>query len=78
MKKGRCESCDGVDYINVHHLTPKSEGGSDKPYNLATVCLSCHAWMHEQIDNGVYHRWAMTMEGRKLVPMAIPVDAMLV
>jgi predicted HNH restriction endonuclease len=68
VKKGRCSICEKHGYINVHHLLPKSEGGSDHPSNLATVCLDCHAFLHEQIDAGIYYRWQMTTAGRTLGP----------
>lgn len=28
--------------LHVHHLNPRSNGGSDKEGNLLTVCLGCH------------------------------------
>ena len=31
---------------NIHHLTPKSEGGGDIPENLVTLCQSCHTRGH--------------------------------
>ena len=68
MKKGRCGTCKQHGYINVHHLLPKSEGGSDHASNLATVCLDCHVVLHEQIDVGIHYRWQMTTGGRTLAP----------
>ena len=66
MKKGVRGRCGKSGYINVHHLLPKSEGGPDHPSNLATVCLDCHVFLHEQIDAGIYYRWQMTTAGRML------------
>lgn len=68
MKKGRCSVCDKHGYVTVHYLIPKWEGGSDHPSNLVTVCLDCHAWLHEQIDVGIYYRWQMSTQGRRLGP----------
>jgi len=28
--------------IHIHHITPKSEGGTNKPENAAPLCPSCH------------------------------------
>lgn len=41
-----CQICgksikDGV-VLHTHHIIPQSEGGSDKPSNLLTVCHKCH------------------------------------
>ena len=68
MKKGVRGRCGKSGYINVHHLLPKSEGGPDHPSNLATVCLDCHVFLHEQIDVGIHYRWQMTTAGRTLAP----------
>lgn len=29
-------------FTEVHHLVPRSEGGSDHPSNLVTLCVMCH------------------------------------
>ena len=43
----RCVSCgrEGV-LLHVHHVKPRSEGGSDDPSNLVSVCATCHAKVH--------------------------------
>jgi hypothetical protein len=33
---------DDVPTAEIHHLTPVSQGGSDSPENLATLCSTCH------------------------------------
>ena len=38
---GRCRCCDRKGN-HVHHLRPKSWGGTDDPSNLATVASPCH------------------------------------
>lgn len=43
----KCRLCGDEDIIlDVHHLTPKSIGGSDNVRNVITVCKSCHHFMH--------------------------------
>jgi 5-methylcytosine-specific restriction endonuclease McrA len=37
VSNGRCE---------VHHIKPVSEGGSDAPENLTTLCTDCHLAVH--------------------------------
>ena len=43
-----CSSC-GFDkcYGDLHHIIPKSEGGSDDNSNLTYVCPNCHRMAHE-------------------------------
>ncbi|WP_422840217.1 HNH endonuclease [Aeromonas veronii] len=53
--KGHCEFCecpapflkeDGQPYLEVHHVTPLSEGGSDRTTNAVALCPNCHRRMH--------------------------------
>jgi len=57
---GVCESCDspapfnrngGVPYLEVHHVIPLSEGGSDTPENCVALCPNCHRAVHLSHDN---------------------------
>ena len=32
--------------LESHHLTPRSLGGDDSPWNLITVCKPCHLFLH--------------------------------
>lgn len=42
-----CQQCGATDTVlQVHHLTPISEGGGHELSNLETVCQSCHADEH--------------------------------
>jgi hypothetical protein len=42
-----CQACKGKNKIlNVHHIVPRSQGGTDKPDNLITLCESCHKKLH--------------------------------
>lgn len=36
-EKGHC-----FDELEVHHIIPRSRGGSDHPLNLVTLCKACH------------------------------------
>jgi len=43
----RCTRCGASDTIlHIHHIIPFSEGGSNAPENLATLCIRCHAEEH--------------------------------
>jgi predicted HNH restriction endonuclease len=51
---GKCEYCqetgfikdNGKHYMEVHHLRPLAEHGSDKPRNTVAVCPNCHKKLH--------------------------------
>lgn len=38
--------------LEVHHTQPKSQGGTNQPDNLVTLCGSCHRLRHERRDSG--------------------------
>lgn len=43
----RCRSCGVGDCrLHVHHKIPQSEGGTDHPENLISLCPECHASEH--------------------------------
>jgi hypothetical protein len=47
-----CQDCgakgaaEGSAQLEVHHITPVSEGGTDDKENLVTLCESCHSDRH--------------------------------
>jgi 5-methylcytosine-specific restriction protein A len=56
---GICEGCelpapfvanDGFPYLEVHHVTPLSSHGSDRPSNAAALCPNCHRRCHFSAD----------------------------
>ncbi|RDL48402.1 ATP-dependent DNA helicase RecQ [Ensifer sp. M14] len=50
---------------DVHHLLPKSMGGSDELSNLVTLCDGCHAAHHPNLAGGLarraIERWAIRL-----------------
>jgi ATP-dependent DNA helicase RecQ len=48
---------------DVHHLLPRSMGGSDEVSNLVTLCYGCHAAHHPNLAGGMgrraIERWAI-------------------
>lgn len=43
-----CQNCGTKDSVlEVHHLVFRSEGGSDEPENLITLCRKCHRDYHD-------------------------------
>ncbi|MFH0957363.1 MAG: HNH endonuclease signature motif containing protein [Pseudomonadota bacterium] len=56
---GVCEGCkspapfeaiDGFPYLEVHHIRPLAEGGSDTIFNTAALCPNCHRRCHVSSD----------------------------
>lgn len=54
--RGRCQRCGGPGPLEVHHLTPVSEGGSDSLDNLELACSRCHGQEHAK-DFARKRRW---------------------
>ena len=45
-----CQLCGReVNYITIHHLIPKEEGGSNGP--TAALCQPCHSTIHHHFSN---------------------------
>lgn len=42
----RCALCDSVRSLQVHHVMKRSQGGTDDPMNLITLCMYCHGMAH--------------------------------
>ena len=64
----RCVECGvqcGRADADVHHLLPRSAGGTDEPSNLVTLCDGCHAAHHPKLAGRlarrVMERWAVRL-----------------
>lgn len=64
----RCVSCSTPvksSEADIHHLLPKSMGGTDELSNLVTLCDGCHAAHHPNLAGGlarrVIERWAVRL-----------------
>ena len=44
----RCATpgCGAARFLEVHHVTPRNRGGSNRVENLVTMCSRCHAFAH--------------------------------
>ena len=42
----RCRECNYYKHLEVHHIIPRSKGGTDDPANLITLCQRCHGKKH--------------------------------
>jgi len=84
-ERGKCQLC-GKEYKkndnwNIHHITPRSKGGTNKPNNLALLHESCHKKLHKnklektlkknkQFKGETFMstiRWALPMQAKKFV-----------
>ena len=63
----RCVSCGEplAQDADVHHLLPRSMGGTDEMSNLVTLCDGCHASHHPNLAGGLarraLERWAFRL-----------------
>jgi 5-methylcytosine-specific restriction endonuclease McrA len=46
----RCQApgCGRTRFLEVHHIKSRSQGDSNQPDNLLTLCSSCHRLWHER------------------------------
>lgn len=42
----RCALCDCTRYLQVHHVIPRGQGGTNSMHNLICLCATCHAQAH--------------------------------
>ena len=42
-----CKGKSGDTVLKVHHILPRSKGGTDRPENLITLCRCCHEKLHK-------------------------------
>ncbi|MCK9997164.1 MAG: HNH endonuclease [Candidatus Krumholzibacteria bacterium] len=44
----RRKGCNHTRFLEIHHIVPRSEGGTNDPENLVTLCTACHKLLHEK------------------------------
>ena len=42
----RCALCDSPRGIQIHHVIERTQGGTNEPQNLVTLCMYCHGVAH--------------------------------
>lgn len=47
-----CAVCNRLHGVQVHHIVPRSEGGSDEASNAIPLCPNCHDEVHAQYAPG--------------------------
>lgn len=45
----RCRACGVGRDLQIHHITFRSHGGPDEPWNLALLCAKCHDRAHGKV-----------------------------
>lgn len=43
MAEGQCQNCPYFGRLTKHHIIPKKVGGPDRRWNIAYLCMDCHA-----------------------------------
>jgi ATP-dependent DNA helicase RecQ len=66
--KNCCRACGQLcnhGEADIHHLIPRSHGGTDEPANLVTLCDGCHAAHHPNLQATLsrrfIERWALRL-----------------
>lgn len=49
--KDICPICGIGDYVDRHHIIPRSFGGSNSQSNLINICKLCHKILHTGVKN---------------------------
>ncbi len=74
---GRCEACStpapfktaqGLDFLEVHHMKPLGEGGSDRVQDAVALCPNCHRAMHNTEDAKERTERLYSQVGGSLIP----------
>ncbi|MDC0763509.1 HNH endonuclease [Brevibacillus sp. AG] len=42
-----CQNCGSVEYLDIHHIVPLANGGTNRLTNLCTLCAECHGKVHQ-------------------------------
>ena len=45
----KCYRCNNSDKLQVHHIKPLRQGGSNEDYNLMVLCWDCHMLWHKML-----------------------------
>lgn len=57
----KCVNCGSKEDLTIDHLNPKSKGGRNTIWNLATMCSRCN----EKKGNRLMHKWLRLMRKQR-------------
>ena len=52
----RAPGCQHTRFLEIHHITARSQGGTHDQGNLVTLCAACHRLVHERAVDGEWFR----------------------
>ena len=47
LNNKKCLFCDSENNLTIHHVIPRSLGGSNEQSNLVLLCAECHRKLHQ-------------------------------
>lgn len=65
----QCAVCSKTDYLEMHHIIPRAEGGTDDYDNLILLCAECHAAIHKRAYNKERYKHNTSIEYEKAIPI---------
>lgn len=62
--------------LDIHHIIPENEGGSDHPENLITLCRGCHSQLESITQKilGVMRETSGLQQTAEEIPNRVPND----
>lgn len=64
-----CSICSSRDFLEIHHITPKQQGGTDDYDNLILLCACCHAKIHNRAYNPEKYRQGTSIDYEAAKPI---------
>lgn len=62
--EGRCFVCRATEHLQIHHVRPRSQQGSERAENKVVLCGACHGDVHRGLVllplKGTEHQWRAT------------------
>ena len=57
----RCGKCGKAGALEVHHVKPLKEGGTNDPSNLQVLCRDCHIGAHRPVMGAEALAWQLLL-----------------
>lgn len=65
----RCAICGNNDFLEIHHLTAKGNGGTDDYDNLILLCACCHRAIHHRSYNPANYNLTTSIDYESAKPI---------